>query len=110
LPALSPAAHVGLIDSQAQQPPSTSPDSAASRILEVPAYPWTNRMGRPSAACTSFGTSSVVEPGAVDPILIGRLDLNQSSMVLTPLASVRAHTPESGVGAPSQPNFLPSNL
>src|SRR5262249_6443123 len=86
------------------------PDSAASRTLAVPLYPSTSFIGSSSAACTSLGTSSVVEPGAVPPILTGLLDLNQSSIVLMPLALVKAQTPESGVGTPSQPNSLPSNL
>src|SRR5918994_4721536 len=101
---------VGLIDSHAQQPPSISSASAATLILEVPLYPSIIWIGTAMASWISFGTSSVVEPGAVPPSFTGRLDLNHSSTLLMPLALVSTQTPESGVGTPSQPNFRPSNF
>src|SRR5690349_17361859 len=52
-PVSSALGHIVFIDSQAQQPPSSSPLSAANLISAVPLYGSTTRMGSFRAACTA---------------------------------------------------------
>src|ERR1044071_2947808 len=70
-PDSSPFFHVDRIDDQVQQPPSTSPDPAARRIIEVPLSPSINWTRSPSAARKIVGTSESLAPGASPPRLTG---------------------------------------
>ena len=109
-PESSPFAQVTLIESQPQHPPSTSPDSAASRTSEVPLNPSMTLSGTPNVDLSRWGQADVELPGPSAPNLSGRLDADQSANVFTPVFSVTTQAWRSGAGVPSQPNFLPSNI
>src|SRR5258705_7895229 len=108
-PDSNPLAQVVRIDAQVQQPPSTSPASAAIRIFEVPLKPSMSCIGKPRAAFKTRGTSESLAPGASPPSFTGFLAANQSSNELMPLALVSAQTVSSCTGAPTHSNLRPSN-
>src|SRR3989338_10532519 len=95
-----PLRHVTLIVSKPQQPPSTSPESAAKRMSAVPLYPPTTWIGRFRAAFRTSGKSDNVEPGVWPPILTGCLAANHLSTLVIPLALVRTQDELSPRGEP----------
>src|SRR5258706_3778451 len=100
LPDSRPLAQVVRIDAQVQHPPSISPASAATRILDVPLNPSINCSGTPSAALSTRGTSESLAPGASPPSFICFFEVSHSSKELTPLALVNEQTVSSCTGAP----------
>src|SRR3972149_10321027 len=91
-PVSSPLRHMVLIDSQAQQPPASSPPSAASLMSAVPLYGSTTLIGRLRAACTILATSEAVPPGPNPPSLTAPLAAYHFSILVIPHAFIKAPT------------------
>ncbi len=109
-PVCSAWGHIVFIDSQAQQPPSSSPLSAANLISAVPLYGSTTRIGSFNAAWTALATSDAEPPAPTPPSLTGCFAANHWSMLVMPLALVNTQTGLSIEGAPINSNPLPSKL
>src|SRR3990172_13234724 len=90
---------VARIESQVQQPPASSPLSAARRTSAVPLYPLTNWIGSAVVAANIRGTSSVAPP-PMPPIFTGVLAASHRSILVMPLALVKAQARLSVTGAP----------
>src|SRR5574341_2500200 len=109
LPESSPWRQIDLIDSHCQQPPATSPASAASLISAVPLYPATSWIGNLRAAINSFAVLYVVSPGATPPSFTGVLAFLEASKRVMPLALAKAQATLSWVGMPMYSNLRASN-
>src|ERR671914_2231231 len=93
------------VDSQPQQPPSTSLERIATVICDVPLKPVITSKLLPTVWFRILGRSLYVEPARVAPIFSDLPDLRISSMLVSPVWPMMLQPGEPLTGAPIQPSL-----